>query len=341
MVETKQRQEKIDQAKKQLEAVVAVDPRALARTDELSKSINFGESVPHFQRMQDVFRELHSRDIARLPSPHLDHITQCCAQFQQLVTNVRAFQLNTSNPGDACKSINDSIANSYDGIVGPLLVPLAFTATQQTNYAQIEREAKGFNTELKTQFESMQTFIKQAKTDAEKALAAVREQAAEAGVSSNAQIFDKEAKARAASADLWLKWTIRLTIATSVAAAVALAAVFFWTPKDAPQAIQYVASKLIVLSALTFATVWCGKNYKAHKHNETLSLHRAHALMTFRAFVEGTKDPRVSDAVLVQASHAAFQGRPTGYESMNDSTSQSAPFVDIVAKAAGKAAASS
>src|SRR5690606_29978681 len=142
---------------------------------------------------------------------------------------------------------------------------------------------------------------------------------------------DREAKDRAKSADTWLKWTIILTVVTSVVALAAVILVFFWTPTDVPQAIQYVVSKLILLSALTFASVWCGRNYRSHKHNETLNLHRAHALMTFRAFVQGTQDPRVSDAVLVQAAHAAFTGRPTGYESTSDTTPQVAPLVDAVA----------
>ncbi len=169
----------------------------------------------------------------------------------------------------------------------------------------------------------------------------MREVAAEAGVASNAQIFDSEAKARSDSARQWLMWTVRMTVLTALAAVFAVVVVFFWTPQTVPEAIQYVVSKLVLLSVLTFSTVWCGNNYRSHKHNETLNRHRAHALMTFQAFVSGTKDPNVSDAVLVQASHAAFQGRPTGYEAMNDTTSNASPFVDIVAKTAGKAVNSS
>lgn len=340
MVESKQRQEKISQTTKSLEAVLAVDPASLARREESTK-LNFAESAPFLQRTQDVFRALSSRDISPLPGESLDHINHACQTFLGLVQKIRAFDIGAGNARDTCHAINAEVTNSYDGIVKLLLLPLAFTATQQANYGQIEREAKGFHAELKNQFEATQVFIKAAKDDAEKALAAVREQAAEAGVATNAQIFDREARDRAKSADTWLRWTVTLTIATSIVAIAALVVVFFWTPGDAPQAIQYVASKLILLSVLTFATVWCGRNYRSHKHNETLNLHRAHALMTFRAFVEGTKDPRISDAVLVQAAHAAFQGRPTGYEVMSDSTSQATPLVDTVARAAAKAASTS
>ena len=36
--------------------------------------------------------------------------------------------------------------------------------------------------------------------------------------------------------------------------------------------------------------------------------------MTFRAFVEGSDDQAVKDAILLQTSQAAFSNRPTGYE---------------------------
>lgn len=338
MVETKARKEKLEAAKKLLNEVVAVDPESLARTDELSRNINFAQSVPHFQRTQDMFRELHSRDISRLPSDSIDHVNQACSVFMSLVQKIRSFDINTNNPADACRAINNEVANAYDGIAKPLLLPLSFTATQQTNYAQIEREAKGFNAELRQQHSEMLAFIDQVKASADQALAAVREQAAEAGVASNAQIFVQEANKRAQSAVIWLRWTVVLTALTALAALTFLGAVFYWTPAGTPQAIQYVISKLILLSVLSFSTVWCARNYRAHKHNETLNAHRAHALMTFRAFVEGTKDPRVSDAVLVQASTAAFQGRPTGYETMSDTTSHAGPVIEVLSRAAGRAA---
>ncbi|MGE3172686.1 MAG: hypothetical protein AB7O97_08670 [Planctomycetota bacterium] len=338
---TKQRQDKIDATKKALKAVVDIKVAALSRADELPKGANFADAVPHFLRMQGVFTELHGRDITRLTSEHLDQVNQACGQFQAHVHKITQFDINSAQLVDACRNINAEIAGAYDAIMKPLILPLAFTATQQTDFLQIERQAKGFYTDLKTKHDEMAAFIEKAKVDAEQALNAVREVAAEAGVASNAQIFDAEAKARADAAQQWLTWTVGMTVLTALAATLAVIVVFYWTPQTVPQAIQYTVSKLILLSVLTLATVWCGKNYRSQKHNETLNRHRAHALMTFQAFVSGTKDPNVSDAVLVQASHAAFQGRPTGYEAMNDSTSNASPFVDIVAKTAGKAVTSS
>ncbi len=92
-------------------------------------------------------------------------------------------------------------------------------------------------------------------------------------------------------------------------------------------------AKLLVISTLSFAVFWSARNYKAQKHNETLNKHRANALMTFRAFVEGTSDARVKDALLMHAAQAAFSGRPTGYETSDQESQSINPVVEILGKA--------
>lgn len=341
LAEPKDRQDRIDAVRKALDEVRKVDCEALARADELGPRANFSQAVPHFQRLRDVFVELQGRDITPLPSDRLQFIIEACTQFQNLVQKVKGFDINSNNPVDATRSICNQVASAYDNIAGHLIVPLAYTASQQTNYQQIEREAKGHNAELKAQAQAMKEFIAQATKDGEQALAAVKQQAAQAGVSTNAVIFNEEAAAREKSSRSWLKATVALTSATALATAAGLALAAKWTPAGPAEAIHFVISKVLFLSVLTAATVWCARNYRAQKHNETLNRHRAHALMTFQAFVEGTAAANVKDAVLVQASHAAFQGRPTGYEAMGDTTSQGvAPIVEAVAKAGGKAIAS-
>jgi hypothetical protein len=103
-------------------------------------------------------------------------------------------------------------------------------------------------------------------------------------------------------------------------------------PADLTEGIQYIISKLLVLSALSFIVFWCARNYRCQKHNETLNRHRANALMTFRTFVEGTADDRVRDAILLQAAQAAFSGRPTGYDAPENEPTSISPVVEILGK---------
>lgn len=66
----------------------------------------------------------------------------------------------------------------------------------------------------------------------------------------------------------WMKATIECAVVTFLAAVAGLVTALMYQPPTTAAAIQYVAAKLIVLSTLSFALLWCGRNYKSQKHNE-------------------------------------------------------------------------
>ncbi|MCD4692715.1 MAG: hypothetical protein K8R79_07370, partial [Calditrichales bacterium] len=72
---------------------------------------------------------------------------------------------------------------------------------------------------------------------------------------------------------------------------------------------------------------------------ETLNKHRANALMTFRAFVEGSSDDKVREAILLQAARAAFVNRGTGYENPEKEIPTINPVVEILGKSISKGTA--
>jgi len=171
-----------------------------------------------------------------------------------------------------------------------------------------------------------------ARAETENALAGVKEQAAEAGVSTNAQIFPGDAQKHKNLAMKWLNGTVWMATVTLLVAVATLVTAFLYHPADLGSAIQYIVAKLLVLSTLSFVVFWCARNYKSQMHNETLNKHRANALMTFRAFVEGTSDVRVKDAILLQAAQAAFSGRPTGFDAPEKDSQAINPVVEILGK---------
>lgn len=333
MATAEQRQQALVDAQDKIDTLSKVDAETLARTSDLSPDINFKEAVPRFEEMLELCKQLSQRDLTRLTHPQLAAISGACDRLNTLIQQVRDFTLNQNTPGDVCKGIITSVSSAYDDVMNPLLLPLAFTATQATDYAKIEREAKGYHATMKAEAEELEGFIKEAHADAAKALAAVKEQAAEAGVSTNAQIFLGEAEKHRTQASAWLKGTIVTASITLVVAVAFLVAAFIYHPADLPATIQYLVAKLFVLSTLFFAVFWCSRQYRSQKHNETLNKHRANALMTFRAFVEGTADERVKDAILLQAAQAAFVARPTGFDTPDQEPSTINPVVEILGKA--------
>ena len=340
MATPKERQKKIEEARMLLTDLAEIKASSLSRTEDLSRDINFSEAVPYFEEMLDIIKQLNQRDIARLALSHLNQIVNSCNQILKLIKQVQDFDLNQNTPADVCKSIIETIKNAYDGVMEPLTIPLAYTATQATDYAKIEREAKGYHATMKEEAESFKKLLENYKTEAEKALHAVKEQAAEAGVSTNAQIFLTDATNHAKVAKTWLKATIATASITLLVAIGFVFLSFKYTPATTAVAIQYIVSKIILLSTLSFGIFWCARNYKSSKHNETLNKHRANALMTFRAFVEGSEDQTIKDAILLQTSQAAFSNRPTGYESQEKETQTINPVVEILGKSLEKSTAS-
>jgi hypothetical protein len=333
MATFERRSEEIEKAQTLLAELAPIEPASLARTEDLSRDINFSAAVPYFEDMLEVVKQLSDRDISRLGHPQLVQIVAGCSQLTSLIAQVNNFTMNQNTPADVCNGIIKSIRDAYDLVMEPLTIPLAFTATQSTDYAKIEREAKGYHSTMKEEADKFVSMIEGYRADAEKALSAVKEQAAEAGVSTNAQIFLADSSTHSSVAKKWLIATIVVSVSTFILAGGFVALSFFYTPPSTEATIQYVVSKIILLSTLSFAIYWCAQNYKSQKHNETSNKHRANALMTFRAFIEGADDTRIKDAVLMHAAQAAFSNRKTGYDGGGDDTPTINPVVEILGKA--------
>lgn len=340
MATQEQRNEKIEAAKLLLEELGEIKAISLARTEELSRDINFSEAVPFFEEMLDITKQLNQRSIDRLALNQINQIIAGCTSLKVLIKKVNDFTLNQNTPADICQAIIQEVKGAYDAIMEPLTVPLAFTATLATDYAKIEREAKGYHATMREEADAFKKLLTSYKSDAEKALQAVKAQAAEAGVATNAQIFLTDSGDHAAVAKKWLIATVISSIITLLIAIMFVVISFEYEPKTTAVAIQYVISKLILLSTLFFTIFWCAKNYRSSKHNETLNKHRANALMTFRAFVEGSGEQQIKEAILLQAAQAAFVNRPTGYETHEKESQGINPVVEILGKSVGRSAVS-
>ena len=85
------------------------------------------------------------------------------------------------------------------------------------------------------------------------------------------------------------------------------------------------------------STIWCGKNYRATKHQESVNQHRKNSLSTFRAFVEATDDPTTKEAVLLETTRSIFAQSPSGYLSNTDSVNaDNLKIVEMVKRISGQ-----
>ncbi len=182
--------------------------------------------------------------------------------------------------------------------------------------------------------------IHQLLDSAEAAVSAIRSATAEQGVEQHADIFAAEAKNHQRWAKYWLWASAILFGLLGVAAFFNLR--FLWTraataaTEDAGIALELIAGKLILFSALSFSVVWASRNYRAHRHNAVLNRHRSNALATFQTFVEGTAREDIRDAVLLRATEAVFGTATTGYLAREPDSAGSGQVIEVVRGLIGK-----
>jgi hypothetical protein len=94
--------------------------------------------------------------------------------------------------------------------------------------------------------------------------------------------------------------------------------------------------RLLRITLLLTALVFCLKNFSAMSHNYVVNRHRQTALTTFKTFVSSTDDPQVKNTVLVQATQAIFSPQPSAYLKGDSETPQVTPVYEIAKSVSGK-----
>jgi hypothetical protein len=93
--------------------------------------------------------------------------------------------------------------------------------------------------------------------------------------------------------------------------------------------LQLTFARIVLLSLLATATIWIGRVYKAHRHNQIVNEHRANALAGFREF-SAASDPDVKKAVLIQATQCIFTPQHTGFIADEPDTIVSSPLTELL-----------
>jgi hypothetical protein len=138
------------------------------------------------------------------------------------------------------------------------------------------------------------------------------EAAASVGVAHFTADFNAESSSQDESAERWLKATAGVAVLT-LAASIALVFVPIQPDATTPQVIQMFTSKVVILGLLFTATIWCGRLYKAARHQGSINKHRANALRTFQAFTKAASDDAARNAILMETTKSIFAITPTGY----------------------------
>lgn len=84
--------------------------------------------------------------------------------------------------------------------------------------------------------------------------------------------------------------------------------------------VDFLVSKSLLVAVLSSVAFWCARMARLAKHQQTLNAHRKNALLSFQDFMSTSKDEKIREAILLQATSLVYGAVSTGYtnESKND-----------------------
>jgi hypothetical protein len=299
-----------------LAVMISQDRDELYGTNRLS-SLSFG-SEPKFREpfevMLNLLSELSDCSLDRIPPDQLTELKNHLVEINNRFAKATKLQLEDANP----KAQRDAIVNELESLYPQsyrLIAPIiAFANKAGTDFKRIEKQAHDVLQETKAYTEKAKEGLEAEKKQAQEIIAAMRSTAAESGVSQNSIHYSDAAKAHERLAANWLKWTIGFGAGMAAFTLICLGILIFIHGADSKFEFTYLELAMTIIFVLAgFALNFTVKQYSTHRHIAVINGDKAKALATFLAFVKATENEEVKDAVLQQASSAAFTITPSGY----------------------------
>ena len=282
-------------------------------------SVNFSEIQTEIDFIYDLKNKFDRVDHLLLPDQFFEILNSEINQLTMSLNQIKSFNFASSNPAAEKDGTVNNFRNSFYSFIykiAPLLPYIELVKIQnkiknlqipkiEEAKADFENKAKNLNNGLNQVVDLMK----------------------EASVSIHAKNFKGEADNRKSAAKWWLGATIVFAVA-SFTSPFYLPFLLHFVIGDTD--LQLLSSKIVAIAILISATLWCGRVYKANKHQETLSRHKENALSTFKTFVDGTEDPAIKNAVLMEATLAIFATPTSGYVAIPDHPSNEMTILEMV-----------
>lgn len=301
-------------------------------------SINFQDALAPLELTFSLATHLKDLPLEIVPDPIAEQFYQAFATVNNAIERIRTFDLlQTTNPSATKLEIVGVVKQAAEQLLVGVQNWIPFLAYQR---GDVQRNIAALNDAVG----SAKTILASAQQDTEAQakqisdiVTAAREASASVGVGVFTSDFEGQAARLETEATSWLR---RTAICAALTLGAAIVFFFLALPTDAktPQLLQYLTSKLVVLGVLATATIWCGRIYKALKHQASTNSHRANSLRTFQAFTKAATDDATRDAVLLETTRSIFSLTASGYLDSAEPTADTGTKVLEIFKGAGSKA---
>ena len=302
-------------------------------------SLDFASLVPILSALETLVHALERLDLSSLPPQRLNQIARSIDNFLGVYNQIDGFDIGRENARNQRDHLINQLRDTYNQIVdsaGPALACWAATAIDpEAIKLQVSTELQPALTESQSQYNQALDDIRSAKGEADRALAAIKEAAGKSGVSAHAKVFSEQATEHLKASKLWVGLTVVALLGIIAWGLIVILAFPIPPNASAGSITQEIFTRVIVFTGLSYALVWCARNYAAHRHNYILNKHRQNSLTTFEAFAKAADDPDTKNAVLIQATTSIFSAQATGYGGRDGEIEQPSKILEIFKSAKG------
>lgn len=322
-----------------LKRVQGFKPATLSREDDLGKQMSFFEAVKPAEAIIAVYKRIPLSALPDFADSQLNAIqTHANADFS-IFKQILDFDATASGAAGTRTSLLEQIRVRRDQLFEQVWHFVAYSVARATDTSVLETQARATIQSIEDQSAKLTEQLKQAKTDADAALTAIRAVASEQGVSQQATYFKEEAENQDTLAATWLTYTYRFAFAVGGFAVLSLILhkLPWIRPENGTEAFQLITSKILIFAVLGFMLVLSARNYATHKHNSVVNRHRQNALLTYRALVAAAAGQGTEDIVLAHAASCIFSPQETGFaQGRGEGNSGSKSVLELLTKGATK-----
>lgn len=291
--------------------------------------ITFEGCRPELERTYSMLNQFKLLPLELLPDGPTQQIVSTLPPIKQTIDQIRSFSIESGNPTGTRDQLVSQIKSQADQFFTAAHLYIPYLAYQKGDVQRNINELTRSVEEAGQLVDGTKKDIEQRRGEIGDIIVAAREAAASVGVAHFTADFNAEADAQDQSAEKWLKTTAGVAAVTILTA---LLMVFVPVKADAttPQVIQLFTSKVVILGLLFTATIWCGRLYKAARHQSAINKHRANALRTFQAFSKAASDDDARNAVLMETTKSIFAITPSGYLENESAPEGGMKIVEVV-----------
>lgn len=319
-----------------VERIQRFDATGLARSEDLGKHFEMPDAVEPAKKLIRLYRQLSVSALEDFPDAQLGELKKQADadynRFQQALDFTPGADPN-QNPAQRRDALVKAIADAYAAAFPKLQPFITYSASKAADFKRLETEARATLQAVQDEANKITANLATHEENAQRVLEDVRRVAAEQGVSQQAIYFGQESDEHKATAEVWQKRTVGWAIALGIYAAfsVFLHKFPFLAPANTAEAIQLVASKILIFFVLAYMLTLSARNFLNHKHNQIVNKHRQNALMTFKALADAANDTDAKDVVLNHASSCIFSPQDTGYiKASTAAPSESRPIIGLL-----------